>query len=328
MNRSTRMAIVLGEGGDWCSGVYRRFRITRGGVNEHVTNENGCENKKDEIDLDPKSAIGGGVEDVYNEDRATEDQFVTPWTFSVAKSPTLIDLIGTPWMDGTYGISQCATMPGDTFTYQFVVDKRESSLYGLIKVTVPTGKSEPFVYDGGDHSIVLSDWYHSSSYEHATDLTSLPCVWIGPPQGHNMTVVEADWNYVEPFVTQNLYIYSGDTYSVLVTANQDSSSNYWMSTNVVGRKPATPPGLAIFNYNPNHFQKLPPTTPPPGPAWNDTGARINQSLAIKAHQGFIQSPPSTSDKVILLLNTQNTIQGRIGGLSLNNVSHTIPILLT
>ena len=94
-------------------------------------------------------------------------------------------------------------------------------------------------------------------------------------QGHNMTVVEADWNYVEPFVTQNLYIYSGDTYSVLVTANQDSSSNYWMSTNVVGRKPATPPGLAIFNYNPNHFQKLPPTTPPPGPAWNDTGARIN-----------------------------------------------------
>ncbi|KAK3211971.1 hypothetical protein Dsin_016677 [Dipteronia sinensis] len=265
--------------------------------------------------------------------------------------------IGTPWMDGTDGVSQCATMPGDTSTYQFVVDK----------VTVPAGKSEPFVYDGGDHSIVLSDWYHSSSYEHATDLTYLPYVWIGEPQsllingrgkynctnldtsvcnttnpecvpysliavpgktyrlriasltslsalsfqieGHNMTVVEADENYVEPFVTKNLYVYSGEIYSVLVTANQDSR-NYWMSTNVVGRKPATPTGLAIFNYYPNHFHKLPPTTPPPGPAWNDTGARINQSLAIKARQGFIQSPPSTSDKVILLLNTQNTIQGR------------------
>lgn len=38
------------------------------------------------LDLDPKSAVGGGVEDVYGEDRATEDQLVTPWTFSVARS--------------------------------------------------------------------------------------------------------------------------------------------------------------------------------------------------------------------------------------------------
>ena len=35
--------------------------------------------------LDPKSTVGGGVEDVYGEDRATEDQLVTPWTFSVAR---------------------------------------------------------------------------------------------------------------------------------------------------------------------------------------------------------------------------------------------------
>ncbi|TXG60625.1 hypothetical protein EZV62_015198 [Acer yangbiense] len=303
--------------------------------------------------------------------------------------------IGTPWMDGADGVSQCATIPGDTFTYQFVVDKvrtymyhshygvqKKSGLYGwLIKVTVPTGKSEPFKYDDDDHSIVFTDWYHSSSYEEATKLTSLPFVWIGEPQsllingrgkyvcsnlntnvcdstnpecvpysltvvpgktyrlriasltslsalsfqieGHNLTVVEADGQYVEPFVTKNLYIYSGETYSVLVTANQDSSRNYWMSTNEVGRKPETPPGLAIFNYYPNHFNKIPHTIPPPGPAWNDNESRINQSLAIKAHRGFIQSPPSTSDKVILLLNTQNTIQGRTRW-SLNNVSHTLP----
>lgn len=36
--------------------------------------------------LDPKSYACGGVEDVYGEDRATEDQLVTPWTFSVARS--------------------------------------------------------------------------------------------------------------------------------------------------------------------------------------------------------------------------------------------------
>ncbi|XP_021900080.1 NADP-dependent malic enzyme [Carica papaya] len=34
--------------------------------------------------------VGGGVEDVYGEDRATEDQLVTPWTFSVASGYTLL----------------------------------------------------------------------------------------------------------------------------------------------------------------------------------------------------------------------------------------------
>jgi hypothetical protein len=32
-----------------------------------------------------RSSVAGGVEDVYGEDRATEDQLVTPWTFSVAR---------------------------------------------------------------------------------------------------------------------------------------------------------------------------------------------------------------------------------------------------
>lgn len=28
---------------------------------------------------------GGGVKDLYGEDSATEDQLITPWTFSVAR---------------------------------------------------------------------------------------------------------------------------------------------------------------------------------------------------------------------------------------------------
>ncbi|KAM5547580.1 hypothetical protein ABKV19_001857 [Rosa sericea] len=42
------------------------------------------------LDLDPTSAVGGGVEDVYGEDAATEDQLVTPWTFSVASGYSLL----------------------------------------------------------------------------------------------------------------------------------------------------------------------------------------------------------------------------------------------
>ncbi|KDO66537.1 hypothetical protein CISIN_1g007703mg [Citrus sinensis] len=39
------------------------------------------------LDFDSKSTVEGGVEDVYGEDRATEDQLVTPWTISVARDP-------------------------------------------------------------------------------------------------------------------------------------------------------------------------------------------------------------------------------------------------
>ncbi|XP_031382862.1 LOW QUALITY PROTEIN: NADP-dependent malic enzyme-like [Punica granatum] len=40
--------------------------------------------------LDPKSSACGGVEDVYGEDCATEDQLITPWTFSVASGYSLL----------------------------------------------------------------------------------------------------------------------------------------------------------------------------------------------------------------------------------------------
>lgn len=31
--------------------------------------------------------------------------------------------IGTPWFDGTEGVTQCPILPGDTFIYKFVVDR-------------------------------------------------------------------------------------------------------------------------------------------------------------------------------------------------------------
>ncbi|XP_077209872.1 NADP-dependent malic enzyme isoform X1 [Tasmannia lanceolata] len=42
------------------------------------------------LDVDGKSAVGGGVQDVYGEDQATEDQFVTPWAVTVASGYLLL----------------------------------------------------------------------------------------------------------------------------------------------------------------------------------------------------------------------------------------------
>ncbi|WOL08207.1 NADP-dependent malic enzyme-like isoform X1 [Canna indica] len=40
--------------------------------------------------IESGSMVGGGVEDIYGEDRATEDQLVTPWTLSVASGYSLL----------------------------------------------------------------------------------------------------------------------------------------------------------------------------------------------------------------------------------------------
>lgn len=42
-------------------------------------------NGKTVVDFEDKFGVGGGVEDVYGEDRASEDQAITPWTVSVAR---------------------------------------------------------------------------------------------------------------------------------------------------------------------------------------------------------------------------------------------------
>ncbi|GFZ04197.1 NADP-malic enzyme 4 [Actinidia rufa] len=42
------------------------------------------------IEVDPKSTVAGGVEDVYGEDQATENQSVTPWSVSVACGYSLL----------------------------------------------------------------------------------------------------------------------------------------------------------------------------------------------------------------------------------------------
>ncbi|TXG46312.1 hypothetical protein EZV62_028192 [Acer yangbiense] len=44
--------------------------------------------------VDPKSGVVGGVQDVYGEDTATEDQPVTPWAVSVASTFLAEPVIG------------------------------------------------------------------------------------------------------------------------------------------------------------------------------------------------------------------------------------------
>jgi FtsP/CotA-like multicopper oxidase with cupredoxin domain len=48
--------------------------------------------------------------------------------------------------------------------------QRSAGLNGMIVVRVPEGFKEPFTYDR-EHSILLNDWWHQSTYEQAAGLS-------------------------------------------------------------------------------------------------------------------------------------------------------------
>ncbi|XP_077216467.1 L-ascorbate oxidase-like isoform X2 [Tasmannia lanceolata] len=139
---------------------------------------------------------------------------------------------------------------------------------------------------------------------------------------HKMVVVEADGNYVEPVAVDDLDIYSGETYSVLITTNQNPATNYWVSVSVRGRLPKTPPGLTILNYLPMSPSNLPLSPPPISPPWNDYNHSKSFSTKILARQGS-PKPPTNPNRRISILNTQNKINGYTKW-SINNISLVLP----
>ncbi|CAN4119767.1 unnamed protein product [Withania somnifera] len=140
--------------------------------------------------------------------------------------------------------------------------------------------------------------------------------------GHKMVVVEADGNYVQPFSVQDMDIYSGESYSILFTTDQDPSKNYWISLSVRGREPKTPQGLTLLNYLPNSASKVPTFPPPTAPLWNDYNHSKSFSNKILALMGLPKPPPQNHRRIILL-NTQNKIDGYTKW-AVNNVSLVLP----
>ncbi|KAJ4842477.1 hypothetical protein Tsubulata_001834 [Turnera subulata] len=142
---------------------------------------------------------------------------------------------------------------------------------------------------------------------------------------HKMLVVEADGNYLQPFETSDLDIYSGETYSVLINTDQDPSQNYWISAGVRGRKPNTTQALTLLNYQPTSASKTPQSPPPITPEWNDynhSKTFTNKILALDDPR--VPRPPKNYTRRILLLNTQNKINGVYTRWAINNISLALP----
>lgn len=72
--------------------------------------------------------------------------------------------------------------PGTYLYHAHYGMQREDGLYGSIVVWVPEGETEPFSYDH-DRNLILTDWYHKTSHEHAAGLAApgTAFTWVGEP---------------------------------------------------------------------------------------------------------------------------------------------------
>jgi L-ascorbate oxidase len=141
---------------------------------------------------------------------------------------------------------------------------------------------------------------------------------------HKLIVVEADGNYVEPFAVENIDIHTGESYSVLITTDQNPNENYWVSVGVIARPVETPSALTILNYLPNSASKL-PTSPPFMPqGWVDFDLPGNKNFTkrIFALKGS-PKPPKRYHRQIVLLNAENMVDGYTVW-TINNVSLELP----
>jgi L-ascorbate oxidase len=145
---------------------------------------------------------------------------------------------------------------------------------------------------------------------------------------HELTVVEADGNPVEPFKVTDIDIYSGESYSVLLTTSKNPTfyrpGAFWISVGVRGRHPKTLPATAILRYT-NSQHEWPGSVPPETPAWDDVERSKRFTYRIKALKGAAAPPPKSAalNRTIVMLNTQTMVGGHVKW-AINNVSLTLP----
>ena len=89
-------------------------------------------------------------------------------------------------------ISNCPISPKTSFTYIFNANNdpgtyfyhghlggiRAAGLYGMLIIDPAPDKSEPWPYDG-EHTLLLSDWYHAIQHELTIGLLEQVFRWSG-----------------------------------------------------------------------------------------------------------------------------------------------------
>jgi len=102
--------------------------------------------------------------------------------------------LGTPWMDGVPGISQCLVLPQESFVYEFLAHtpgtffyhshfdlQRNEGAFGAI--IIEFDGDAPYTWDQ-EVVLVFSDYYPDYGVSQEAGLIGAPFKWVGSPPRH------------------------------------------------------------------------------------------------------------------------------------------------
>ncbi|KAK9291391.1 hypothetical protein L1049_019338 [Liquidambar formosana] len=274
------------------------------------------------------------------------------------------------WQDGVLG-TNCPIQPKWNWTYQFQVKdqigsffyfpslnlQRASGGFGAVIINNRSIIPLPFAIPDGDIVIFIGDWYTRNHTALRADLDSGK--ELGVPDGvlingkgpyrYNTTLVPDGIQYetihVDPetegiyTVQQNytsLDIHVGQSYSFLVTMDQNASSDYYIVASarfVNGSLWERVTGVAILHYSNSKGQATGPLPDPPNDVY-DKSFSMNQAKSIRQNvsasgarpnpQGSFHYGSINVTEVYVLTNTPPVMIGGKLRATLNGISFVSP----
>jgi FtsP/CotA-like multicopper oxidase with cupredoxin domain len=130
---------------------------------------------------------------------------------------------------------------------------------------------------------------------------------------HNLTIVKVEGTTVDPVTVDSLDIAPGERYDVLLTANQEPGTSFWIETTIRERNIPDVIGRAILQYAGGNVTL--PQESPKHPAWDDTahGVAQDESLFTSDVASHPESVALNSSSVTryILVGTQNSKKSKM-----------------
>ncbi|KAI8549492.1 hypothetical protein RHMOL_Rhmol06G0028700 [Rhododendron molle] len=217
------------------------------------------------------------------------------------------------WQDGVQG-TNCPILPGQNWTYSFQVKDQIGSFfyfpslllqnaaggYGPIRVNNREIIAIPFSQPRAEFDVLIGDWYNADHQVSTVFISSLLPFTVSRAtyrlrisnvglkttlnfriQGHQMQLVETEGSYTVKRYHHNLDIHVGQSYSVLVTAHKNQSSDGSSYCMVASARflPVELFGIGIIRYS--GFRGMPLGPLPLGPMSYDYMYSVEQAESIR-----------------------------------------------
>ncbi|KAI8008016.1 Monocopper oxidase-like protein SKU5 [Camellia lanceoleosa] len=246
------------------------------------------------------------------------------------------------WQDGVSG-TNCPIQPGMNWTYVFQTKDQIGTFFyfpslnfhkagggfGPIRVNNRAIIAVPFPKPEAEFDLLIGDWYQHNFKTYRFRIANVGIAWSinFRIQNHQMVVVETEGSYTNQITLDSLDVHVGQSYSVLVTANQEAADYYIVASPKLSNATdnSSLVGRAVLHYD--NSTTTPNGPLPKGPDPFDLDFSLNQAKSIRCRrigpQGTVNVSNVTLSHTFIPQGSTINING-VPRYTLNNVSYTTP----